>query len=137
MSRPTRQPFSLDRHGPVAILTLSADLERMTDREIETAAGPVLEVLRQGHATGLIIDVSHTDWISSFVLATLLRFYKRVVEHLGNADYGAARFVIAGASDRARELLHLTALDVLWPMYNTRQGAIVALGADRLARSSA
>ena len=40
------------------------------------------------------------------------------------------RLVLAGASERARELLHLTALDTLWALYNTRAEAIDALGAD-------
>jgi len=36
--------------------------------------------------------------------------------------------VIAGASDRVRELLHLTALDTLWALYDTRSEALEALG---------
>jgi hypothetical protein len=35
--------------------------------------------------------------------------------------------VLAGASERTRELLHLTALDTLWALYNTRAEAIEAL----------
>jgi hypothetical protein len=35
--------------------------------------------------------------------------------------------VLAGASDRIRELLHLTALDTLWAIYSTRIEALQAL----------
>jgi hypothetical protein len=38
--------------------------------------------------------------------------------------------VIAGASPNARELLHLTGLDTLWPIYNDRKEAIAALNSD-------
>jgi hypothetical protein len=37
--------------------------------------------------------------------------------------------VLAGASDRVRELLHLTALDTLWALYSTRAEAVNALAA--------
>jgi hypothetical protein len=35
--------------------------------------------------------------------------------------------VLAGASDRVRELLHLTALDTLWALYDTRREALESL----------
>jgi anti-anti-sigma regulatory factor len=35
--------------------------------------------------------------------------------------------VLAGASDRIRELLHLTALDTLWALYDTRSEAVQAM----------
>jgi hypothetical protein len=38
--------------------------------------------------------------------------------------------VVAGASPRARELLHMTALDTLWALYNSRAEALEALGVD-------
>ena len=40
------------------------------------------------------------------------------------------QMVLAGVSDRARELLHLTSLDMVWPIYATRREAIEALEAD-------
>jgi hypothetical protein len=38
--------------------------------------------------------------------------------------------VLSGVSDRARELLHITSLDMVWPMYNDLREAIDALQAD-------
>jgi hypothetical protein len=35
--------------------------------------------------------------------------------------------VLAGATGRVRELLHLTALDTLWALYDTRAEALSAL----------
>jgi hypothetical protein len=41
-----------------------------------------------------------------------------------------SEIVLAGASDRIRELLHLTALDSLWAIYKTRAEALEALSAE-------
>jgi anti-sigma B factor antagonist len=35
--------------------------------------------------------------------------------------------VLAGTSDRIRELLHLTALDTLWAIYDTQGQAVESL----------
>jgi anti-sigma B factor antagonist len=35
--------------------------------------------------------------------------------------------VLAGTSERIRELLHLTALDTLWAIYTTQAEAVAAL----------
>ena len=56
-------------------------------------------------------------------LSFLLRCHKRVKEH-------GSEVVVAGASHRARELLHMTALDTLWALYDTRAEALAALTGD-------
>ena len=52
--------------------------------------------------------------------AKLLAAMERVKEH-------GSEVVVAGASAKARELLHMTALDTLWALYNTRKEAMAAL----------
>ena len=42
----------------------------------------------------------------------------------------AGLMVVAGVSNRARELLHVTSLDTVWPIYDSRREAIEALEAD-------
>lgn len=131
MSHHPRNPFEFERQGRLAILTLAGDVERMTERDVEKASGPVLEALHAAPVTGMILDLSKAHWVNSFVLAMLFRFYKRVAEHLAEAAAdGSAhdRFVIAGPSAKARELLDVTSLATLWPQYKTRKEAILALG---------
>ena len=41
---------------------------------------------------------------------------------------GIEELVLAGVSDRVRELLRLTSLDTLWALYATRAEALEALG---------
>ena len=48
--------------------------------------------------------------------------------HKIGVGFLAENFVLAGASEPARELLKLLDLETLWAIYDTRQEAIEALG---------
>src|SRR5919202_1534164 len=91
------QSFHIERHGDIAIITPS----------------------RSDPPAGLIFDLSKVDYVGSVFLSFLLRCHKRVKEH-------GSEVVVAGASAKARELLHMTALDTLWALYPTRKEAIAA-----------
>ena len=60
--------------------------------------------------------------IGSVFLALLLRCHKLVRQKGGE-------LVLCGASKLARELLHITNLDTLWAIYDTREEALEAVGA--------
>src|SRR4051794_34370664 len=123
MADNTSQPFVIERHDDITIITPSPEVERMPENQMEQAAQLVLAPLRSDPPGGLIFDLSHVDYVGSVFLSFLLRCHKRVREH-------GSEVVVAGASPRARELLHLTALDTLWALYDTRQEALEALSGD-------
>jgi anti-anti-sigma factor len=123
MAETHSQPFQIERHGDIAIITPSPEVEKMPENLMEQAAQMVLSPLRADPPTGLIFDLSKVDYVGSVFLSFLLRCHKRVKEH-------GSEVVVAGASAKARELLHMTALDTLWALYNTRKEALAALTAD-------
>src|SRR5262245_3485660 len=108
----TTQPFVIERHGDIAIITPSPEVERMPENQMENAAREVLDPLRKDPPAALVFDLSKVDYVGSVFLSFLLRCHKRVKEH-------GSEVVVAGASVKARELLHMTALDTLWALYNT------------------
>jgi anti-sigma B factor antagonist len=117
------QSFHIERHGDIAIITPSPEVERMPENLMEQAALIVLAPLRSDPPAGLIFDLSRVDYVGSVFLSFLLRCHKRVKEH-------GSEVVVAGASPRARELLHMTALDTLWALYDSRAEALAALAGD-------
>jgi anti-anti-sigma factor len=124
MSDPTQtQSFVLERHGDIAVVTPSPEVEKMPENLMDQAAQMILAPLRDDPPAGLIFDLSRVDYVGSVFLSFLLRCHKRVKEQ-------GSEVVVAGASPRARELLHLTALDTLWALYDTRAEAIEALSGD-------
>ncbi len=122
MAEPT-QYIRIERHGDIAVIIPSSEVEKLPENLMEQAARLVLAPLQDSPPNGLIFDLSQVDYVGSVFLSFLLRCHKRVKEH-------GSEVVVAGASKRARELLHMTALDTLWAMYETRAEAIEALSGD-------
>lgn len=114
--------FHIERHGDIAVIIPSPEVESMTETEIQTAAQMVLAPLRRDPPEGLIIDLSQVKFFGSAFLSFLLRCHKLVKERRSSSDV-----VLAGCSARIRELLRLTNLDTLWALYDTRSEALEAL----------
>jgi len=110
----------LERHGDVLIVSPTDQVESMQWEMAESAADLIMAPLRAEPASGVIIDLSHVSYFGSVFLAMLLRCHKYLKTQ-------GAEMVICGASERARELLKLTALDTIWAMYDTRAEALQAL----------
>jgi len=118
------EAFTLSWEGSIAILTLLPPVDRLSETSLSVLAQRVLGPLEQNPPTGLILDLSRMDYINSTLLSFLLRCHKRVKDHRGEV-------VVTGASERVRELLILTSLDMVWPLYETRQKALAALRANQ------
>jgi anti-anti-sigma factor len=117
------QSIKIERHGDIAVITPSPEVEKMPENMMEQAAQLVLAPLSSDPPEGLVFDLSNVDYVGSVFLSFLLRCHKRVKVH-------GCEVVVAGASGKARELLHMTALDTLWPLYDARAEAITALSGD-------
>jgi len=113
--------FRIDRHGDLAVIVPSPEVESMTESLIQQAAQLVLAPLKADPPAGLVIDLSHVDYFGSVFLSFLLRCYTPIKMH-------GSEMVLAGVSKRIRELLRLTNLDTLWAIYDSRAEALAALG---------
>jgi anti-anti-sigma regulatory factor len=120
------QLILIERHGDIAVITPSSEVEKLPENLMEQAAEVVLAPLRSDPPNGLIFDLSKVDYLGSVFLSFLLRCHTRV-KGPGRPD---TEVVVAGAKPRARELLHQTALDTLWALYDSRSQALAALSGD-------
>ncbi len=115
--------FTIERHGEVTLLGASASLESLDVTLADQVAEVVLSPLRRLQEPLVVVDLSAVDYFGSIFLALLIRCWKLV------SDKGGM-MVLAGVSERAKELLRLTSLDMLWPIYTDRREAIDALLSD-------
>lgn len=120
MKAESSQSFHVERHGDIAIIVPSPEVESMHENLIQQAAQMVLSPLKEDPPAGIVIDLSKVSYFGSVFLSFLLRCHMLAKKH-------GCEVVLAGASDRTRELLHLTALDTLWAIYATRAEAMEAL----------
>jgi anti-anti-sigma factor len=114
------ESFRVDRHGDIAVITPSPEVESMSETVIQQAAQMVIDSLKADPPAGIVIDLSEVSYFGSVFLSFLLRCHMR-------AKQQGSEIVLAGASDRTRELLRLTALDTLWALYRNRAEALEAL----------
>lgn len=122
-SPPPADSIQITRHGEIAVISPSADIESMPESYIEQAAAVVLGPLRADPPSGIIVDFSKVGYVGSVFLSFLLRCHK-IVKSRGS------ELVLSGLTPRTRELLRVTALDTLWALYDTQAEALEALGAD-------
>ena len=125
MSTPSVPPaqgqwFQVERHGDVAVIIPSPEIEKLPENQVEMAAQLVLAPLKENPPSGLIVDLSGVNFFGSVFISFLLKCHMLVKKH-------GSEVVLAGASERIRELLHLTALDTLWAIYDTRAEAMHSL----------
>ena len=112
--------FRIERHGEVMVVVPAGVVERLPCEMIEEAAGLIAAPLRRAETPLVIFDLSEVDFFGSVFLSLLLRIWKSVSQRGGT-------MVLCGVSQRARELLKLTNLDVLWAIYDNREEAMEVL----------
>src|SRR5262245_10468697 len=118
----SNEPYlSFRRHGEVAVVGVAAAIEDLPSSAIETAAHGVLSPLKENPPSIVIIDLHRVKFFTSEFISFLLRCHVIVKKHHGE-------LVLAGVSDKVRELLRQTALDTLWAIYDNRNQALEALG---------
>jgi anti-sigma B factor antagonist len=114
------QSFRIERHGEIAVVTPSPKVEEMHEALIEQAAKLVVNSLREDPPAGIVVDLGQVNYFGSVFVSFLLRCHML-------AKKQGSEVVLAGASEPARELLHLLDLQTIWALYKTRQEAIEAL----------
>lgn len=124
MNKPNNQDaFTIERHGDLTLISATPALENLEFGLEEDAAGMIIEPIRHQENPLVVFDLTRVDYFGSMFLALLLRCWKLVQARGG-------MMALAGVSVRAKELLRLTSLDMVWPIYASRQEAIEALLAD-------
>lgn len=113
--------FQVQRHGDVAVIVPTPQVELLPESLLQPAAEMVLEPLRIDPPNQIIVDLSEVSYFGSSFITFLLRCHQLVKSR-------GSDLVLAGITPQIRELLHTTALDELWALYDTRQQALEALG---------
>jgi anti-sigma B factor antagonist len=117
---PSDEAFLLERHGDLTVITATRALERIEFGLEEQVAEMVLKSLRRQENPLIVFDLSQVDNFGSMFLALLIRCWKLALSQGGT-------MVLSGITERTRELLRVTSLDIVWPIYETKREAIEAL----------
>jgi anti-anti-sigma factor len=116
----TNEFFQVRRHGDVAVIVPSPQIEHLPETLLQPAAQMVLAPLKEDPPNQIIVDLSDVGYFGSAFITFLLRC------HLMAKSRGS-ELVLAGVNKEIRELLRTTALDTLWALYDTAAEAVEAL----------
>ncbi|MFM1802335.1 MAG: hypothetical protein RJA81_1687 [Planctomycetota bacterium] len=120
---PSQDVLVLHHQGEFLIVEVSSAVEGLDHTSGDVLADMVLNVVREISQPMVIIDLTGVEIFGSMFLTVMLRCWKACVTRGG-------MMVLAGTGDRVRELLKIVRLDMLWPIYATRNEAMTALSSD-------
>ncbi|MGL4464387.1 MAG: STAS domain-containing protein [Planctomycetia bacterium] len=115
--------FRVERHGDVAVVIPSSEVESLQDETVGWAVDLILQTVNQARATAVVVDLGEVEFFGTIFLSLLLRVWKSLANDGGT-------LVICNPSSQAREVLRITNLDTLWALYDDRDEAIAALEAE-------
>jgi anti-anti-sigma factor len=115
--------FTIERHGDLTVIAATRALEQIEYDLEEQVAELILKPLRRQENPLIIFDLSQVDNFGSMFLALLIRCWKLALSQGGT-------MALSGVTERTRELLRVTALDMVWPIYESKREAIDALQVD-------
>lgn len=122
-SNPPDEVFTIERRGELTVITATEALEQIEFGLEETVSDLILEPLKHQQQPLIVVDLSRVRYFGSMFLALLIRCWKLVMARGGS-------MVLSGLDDRSRELLRVTSLDIVWPIYDSKREAIEALQLD-------
>lgn len=120
---PSPDAFTIERHGDLTLIAASPSIESI-DPDMEYQVSEIiLNCLRDQDSPLILFDLSDVQFFGSVFLAVLLKSWKQTKARGGS-------MALCGVSEHARELLRVTSLDMIFPMYPTRREGMEALLSD-------
>jgi anti-anti-sigma factor len=108
----------LDVRGDICVLRLHGRFD--TGRDSAYLRGKTEEIKSGGHAM-VLADLSQVDYIDSTGIGFLIGIYISVLRD------ARGQFVLASLNRRVREVLELTRIAQVIPIFSTEEAAITAL----------
>ncbi len=119
-SGPADEAFTIERRGDLTVITGTEELEKVEYGLEEAVSKLILKPLESEVEPQVVFDLSQVRFFGSNFLALLIRCWKLVLARGGT-------MALSGLDARSRELLRVTSLDIVWPIYDSKREAIEAL----------
>jgi len=112
--------FEIEQQNDTIIVVPVGDLQELDYERIEAGASEVLDLVNGTGIKNVVLDFHKTDYYGSTALGFFLKLWKRVKVRNGHMAF-------CNISDHEKEILQITNLDHLWPIYSSRSEALDAL----------
>lgn len=118
---PTVGPiFTREQQGGVLLLSPHSPLGNLYEAEIDKEASELLEMINQARGLAVLIDLGGSDYLGTAMLGAVVRLWKRISQRGG-------RLAICRISAPVHDMLRITKLHTVWPIFDTREAALQTL----------
>lgn len=117
--------FSRETRGSTLILNPLIHLGSLHEPEIAHETAELLEIIvnkQNSEPTNLVIDLAHGDYLGTAMLGAIVKLWKRVSQRGG-------RLALCCVSENVAQVLRVTKLYTVWPIYGSRDQALTSVGA--------
>jgi anti-anti-sigma factor len=118
MLEQTKQ-IRIERQGRMMVVTPSDNLGELEFEEFEPETRSVQEQYERSDVQHLVVDLHNAEFLGSSTLGWLLELRRLVHSRHG-------QMALCGVSPTAREVLEVTRLADHWPIYASREEAVVS-----------
>jgi anti-anti-sigma factor len=115
------QIFSREISGNTLILNPLIHLGSLNEPEIALETQELLDFLNHSASANLVIDLAQGDYLGTSMLGAMVKLWKRVSQRGG-------RLALCNVSESITQVLRVTKLQTVWPIYGSREQALAAVG---------
>ena len=117
------QIFARESHGHTLVLNPVIHLGSLHEPEIAHETQDLLDLINNSNPIpiNLVIDLGCGEYLGTAMLGAIVKLWKRVSQRGG-------RLALCNVSDNVTQVLRVTKLHTIWPIYGTRDQALAALG---------
>jgi anti-anti-sigma factor len=119
----TKPVFQIEQKQSALVLIPITNLRELEFDAIEEGAESVMQMLDDKHVKDVVLDFHNTDYYGSTALAFFVKLCKRVKS-------GGGTMAFCNVSPHEMEILRLTHLDTLWPIFPSLPEALRHLGVE-------
>lgn len=113
-------PLTTVKEGEVTVVVFGPAHRQLDEVGLEALQTQLVEIAKDVSPPRLVLDMSVTEFFGSSFIEVLFKVWKQLKTN------PEARFGIAGLQEYCREVLEITHLDKIWPLYATRAEAVAA-----------
>jgi anti-sigma B factor antagonist len=109
--------FLRELQGNTLVLVPHRPLGSLNETEIVGEAGELVNLIQQQSPLNLVIDLQQGEYLGTALLGSIVRLWKRVA-------LGGGRLALCNISEQVFQILRVTKLHTVWPIYGTRDEAL-------------
>jgi anti-sigma B factor antagonist len=112
---------SITQEAGVTVISLGEEFESLSDLELESLKGALLDAAVQAEPPLVVLDLSRLRFFGSSFIEALFRAWSQLHTRPGG------RMSLCGLTGYCREVVEVTHLDQLWSVFETRDEAVRGL----------